>query len=200
MIPKSEFSFFEVVLQQIFPCRRVSIVLPTRKNISRQVPESTTLHGRNIMIERYGAIHKLPDAPGQPEKDLDYKIIYAIAGAAAKAGDPSPGLLHIARTLNLFEWAGIPREHIHLKAAVYGDATPVVLSDGAFKMRFNRHNPNSDLINQLVANGLEILVCGQSFLNAGFHPDELDPAVILSLSALTVIPNFELKGYARMMY
>jgi intracellular sulfur oxidation DsrE/DsrF family protein len=154
----------------------------------------------NIMIERYGAIHKLPDAPGQPEKDLDYRIIYAIARAAGKAGDPSPGLLHIARTLNLLEWADIPREHIHLNAAVYGDATPVVLSNNAFKTRFNRPNPDSDLISQLVGNGVEILVCGQSFLNAGFRPDELDPGVTLSLSALTVIPNFELKGYVLMVY
>jgi intracellular sulfur oxidation DsrE/DsrF family protein len=152
------------------------------------------------MIERYGAIHELPGTAGQPDKELDYRIIYAVAGAAARDGDPSPGLLHIARTLNLFEWARVPREHIHLKAAVYGAATPVVLSDNAFSRRFGRPNPNSDLIGQLVGNGVELLVCGQSFLNAGFRLDELDPEVTLSLSALTVIPNCQLKGYALMVY
>jgi intracellular sulfur oxidation DsrE/DsrF family protein len=194
------FTFFRIFSIRRFPGNLRDRMSPKENYYPGRCQESTTPHEMNIMIERYGAIHKLPDASGQPEKDLDYRIIYAIAGAGGKAGDPSPGLLHIARTLNLFEWADIPREHMHLKAAVYGDATPVVLSDGAFKMRFNRHNPNSDLIDQLVRNGVEILVCGQSFLNAGFRPDELDPAVTLSLSALTVIPNFELKGYARMMY
>jgi intracellular sulfur oxidation DsrE/DsrF family protein len=152
------------------------------------------------MIERYGAIHELPGTAGQPDKELDYRIIYAIAGAAARVGDPSPGLLHIARTLNLFEWAHVPRDHIHLKAAVYGDATSLALSDTAFIRRFNLPNPNSDLIDQLVRNSVEILICGQSFLNAGFRQDELDPAVTLSLSALTVIPNCQLKGYALMVY
>ena len=152
------------------------------------------------MIERYGAIQELPDTAGQPDKELDYRIIYAISGAAPRVGDPSPGLLHIARTLNLFEWAQVPRERIHLKAAVYGAATPVALFKEAFTARFNRPNPDSDLIGQLVGNGVEILVCGQSFLNAGFRLDELDPLVTLSLSALTVIPNCQLKGYALMVY
>jgi intracellular sulfur oxidation DsrE/DsrF family protein len=152
------------------------------------------------MIEWYGAIHELPDAAGQPEKDLDYKIIFAIATPPGRPGSTSPGLFHIARTLNLFEWAGVPRDHIHLAASVYGDATPLALSNNAFERRFNRPNPDSDLVTELVDHGVPVLVCGQSFLNAGFRLDELHPAVTLTLSALTVLPTYQLKGYVPMVY
>lgn len=152
------------------------------------------------MIKRYGAIHQLPDTAGQPEQDLDYKIIFSITRPPGSGHEPTPGLLHIARTVNVFEWAGIAPENRHLTGIVHGEATAAVLSDPAYWRTFNRANPDSDLIRDLGEHGVNICVCGQSFFNQGFRKHDLHRDVTLALSALTVLPTFQLKGYALMTY
>lgn len=152
------------------------------------------------MIKRYGTIHQLPDAVGQPDKELDYRIIFSIARPPVNRHEPSPGFLHLARTVNLFESAGIPPEHRHLAGIVHGEATPAVLSEPAYWRTFGEGNPNADLIRDLGKDGVNICVCGQSFFNGGFRRHDLHPDVTLALSALTVLPTCQLKGYALMTY
>jgi intracellular sulfur oxidation DsrE/DsrF family protein len=152
------------------------------------------------MIKRYGAIHQLPDTAGQPEQDLDYKIIFSITRPPGNRHEPSPGFLHVARTVNLFESAGITLEHRHLAGIVHGEATPAVLSEPAYWRTFGEGNPNADLIRELGEHGVNICVCGQSFFNQGFRKHDLHRDVTLALSALTVLPTFQLKGYALMNY
>lgn len=155
--------------------------------------------GKN-MIKRYGSIHQLPDAAGQPEEGLEYRIMFSITRPPVNRHEPSPGFLHMASTVNLFESAGVPPEHRHLAGIVHGDATPAVLSEPAYWRTFGEGNPNADLIRDLAEHGVRICVCGQSFLNSGFRKHDLHRDVTLALSALTVLPTYQLKGYALMTY
>lgn len=152
------------------------------------------------MIRRYGSIHEMPDAVGQPEKDLDYRIIFSISRQPGKKQDPSPGLVHIASTINLFESGGVPPEHRHLAGIVHGEATPAVLSEPAYWRTFGEGNPNADLIRELTEHGVRICVCAQSFFNQGFRKHDLHRDVTLALSSLTILPACQLKGYALMIY
>lgn len=152
------------------------------------------------MIRRYGAIHELPDAEGQPDPDLDYRIIFSITRPPRKKQEPSPGLVHIARTVNLFESGGVPPERRHLAGIVHGEATPAVLSEPAYWRTFGEGNPNADLIRELTEHGVRICVCGQSFFNQGFRKHDLHQDVTLALSSLTILPACQLKGYALMIY
>jgi len=152
------------------------------------------------MIDPYSPIHKLPDAAGQPEKDLDYRILYSITRQARKEGDLNPGLLHIALTINLYEWAGIRRENMQLSGIVHGDSISAVLSEEAFWKKFGRSNPDLDLIRKLKRHGVEIFACGQTFLNQGFQRQDMNPDITCALSALSVLSTCQLKGYALMTY
>jgi intracellular sulfur oxidation DsrE/DsrF family protein len=152
------------------------------------------------MIEPYSQIHELPDAAGQPEKDLDYCLLYSITRQARNPGDPNPGLLHIALTINLFEWAGVPGKNIHFKGIVHGDAISIVLGEETHRKRFGRSNPDLDLIRKLRQHGVEILACGQTFITQGFQRRDLNPDITFALSALSVLSNCQLKGYALMTY
>lgn len=152
------------------------------------------------MIEGYGAIQKLPDAACQPDKNLEYRIIYRISSPPEKEGDPTPGLSHIALTINLFEWAGVPGEHLHLAGVVHSGATPATLTPEAYRRDFGRVNPDADLIRQLTQNGVALYVCGQSVLKHGYRRDDVNPEVTYALSALSVLPAYQMKGYALMHY
>lgn len=52
----------------------------------------------------------------------------------------------------------------------------------------------------LAEHGVNICVCGQAFLNQGFRKHDLNQDVTLALSVLTVLPIYQLKGYALMTY
>jgi intracellular sulfur oxidation DsrE/DsrF family protein len=152
------------------------------------------------MIERYGAIRKLPDAACRPDKNLDYRIVCRISSPPEKEGDPTPGLSHIALTINLFEWAGVPAEHLHLAGVIHSGATPAALTPEMYQRKFGRANPDADLIRQLTQSDVTLYVCGQSVLNHGYRQDDVNPEVIFALSALSVLPAYQLKGYALMHY
>lgn len=152
------------------------------------------------MIKNYGSIHELPNAAVQPDPNLDYKIVYSITKAAENQDQQNSGLLHIARTINLYAWAGIPVGEMHLAGVVHGPATPIVLSNPVYKQNFAHDNPDLDLIDQLSQAGVELFICGQSLLGYGYERDALAPGVTFALSALTVLPNYQLNGYALLNY
>jgi intracellular sulfur oxidation DsrE/DsrF family protein len=152
------------------------------------------------MIERYGALHKLPDAACQPDTNLDYRIVYRISSPPPKEEEPTPGLSHIALTINLFEWAGVPNEHMHLAGVIHGEATPAALSGEVYWRVYGRPNPDADLIHQLAEHGVTLYVCGQSVYDRGYSETDVNPEVVFALSALTVLPAYQLKGYALMHY
>jgi intracellular sulfur oxidation DsrE/DsrF family protein len=152
------------------------------------------------MISPYSPIRELPDAAGQPDKNLEYRLVFSVTRKAMNPGDLNPGLRHIALTINLFEWSGIPREHMKLKGIVHGDTIEVVLNEEAYQKNFSRSNPDLDLISRLKEHGVEILACGQTFLNQGFERRDLNADITFALSALSVLSTCQLKGYALMQY
>ena len=152
------------------------------------------------MIEDYGAMHELPDAACQPERDLEYRLIYRISQPPNEEGNLTSGLSHIAVTINLFEWAGVPPGQMHLVGIIHGDATPAALSGEAYDRQFGRTNPDADLIHQLVQHGVRIYVCGQSVLNHGYRREDVNQEVVFALSALSVLATHQVKGYALMHY
>ena len=108
------------------------------------------------------------------------------------------GLSQIARLINLHVASGIPAENIHVVAAVHGYAGRSFLTDEAYKERYNIPNPNRRVINQLAEYGVDFLVCAQSLGN--ITREELLPEAKISLTAQTVITEYQLKGYALKSY
>ncbi len=152
------------------------------------------------MIDGYGTAHALPQAACQPDTSLDYRIVYRISNPPLKKGDPTPGLSHIALTINLFEAAGVPRRHLHLVGVIHGEATPAALREEVYLNVYGRLAPDADLIHQLKEHGVTLYVCGQSVYDRGYSEREVNPEVIFAVSALTVLPFYQLEGYALMHY
>ncbi len=152
------------------------------------------------VIKGYGAAHPLPHAAVQPDKNLEYKIIFSIT-KNGKSGDANEGLVHLARLINVYAEAGIKPEKMKLVAIITGPATYSALNDSAYKKHFKKDNPNSYLLKELKEKGLvKIFVCGQALTGLGYTQKNLNPAVTEAVSALSVLPTYELKGYALMPF
>lgn len=149
-------------------------------------------------IKGYGPIVPLPKAAVQPEPSLTYKVLFDITTKSDKkdkAGTVNAGLSHTARFINTMNSAnpGIKKE---LVVIIHGPATPIVLKNDEYRKKFNKDNPNIPLINALKGQGATIYVCGQALRDNKFEHEWVFPEVTIAISALVVVPTFQLKGYA----
>lgn len=147
------------------------------------------------VIKGYGGAVAIPDAAVQPRKDLEYKVIFDLTGGAEKPDEVNPGLERIARFINVYDLAGIPPRKLKLVVSVTGPATPAILDGEHYRARFHVENPNLGLIEQLAKAGVRFYVCGQALAGMRVDPSWVNPYVTRALSALTVVPTYELQGY-----
>ena len=149
------------------------------------------------IIKGYGEVKYFDQAASQLNKQLEYKLIFDIKSNQVKNG-VNKGLWTIARTLNLFELSGIPSKKIEIVASIHGEATFITLNSNAYQDKFGRDNPNSNLINQLKENRVELYVCSQATSSRKINNRDLNINVIPALSGIAVLSNHLLQGFTLM--
>lgn len=150
-------------------------------------------------VPDFGDIRNLTETK-QPDPGIDYKVVLDISIASDNPKRTNPGLYHLARFMNLHAAGGIPPEKMHIVAVIHGGTTFSVLDDKGYNKHNGTDNPNIKLISQLKEAGVQFYVCGQSLMarNNGF--DNVNPEVDISLSAMTVVTEFQSKGYGVMKF
>ncbi|HET7675465.1 MAG TPA: DsrE family protein [Gammaproteobacteria bacterium] len=146
------------------------------------------------VVKDYGGALALPQAELQPDKNATYKVAFNLTKSSG--GDVNAGLNHVARAVNVFALAGVPRDHLKFIVVIHGPATELVMNDKAYRAHFHRANPNDKIIDELTAAGVRLVVCGQALAEAGIAHDELNPKIHLSLSALSDLIVLQHDGYA----
>lgn len=144
---------------------------------------------RGPVIADYGPVADVPDAAPIPP-DTHFKVIFDVSEAAAD-GSVNGGIESAARFLNMHARAGIPPENIRIAIVVRGGA----VRDLTVHPRPGRSNPNAPLIAALIANHVDIYVCGQAAAHANIETSELLPGVHVALSALTEFALLQQQGY-----
>jgi len=137
-------------------------------------------YGRVAQVE--GAVPIAPDAT--------FMVVFDVSDAA-EAGAISRRLESAARFLNMHVRAGVARENIRLAIVVHGAAA----RDLTRQPQGGEANANVGLIASLVANGVDIYLCGQTAAHYDIGQDDLLPGVRLSLSAMTVHALLQQEGY-----
>jgi intracellular sulfur oxidation DsrE/DsrF family protein len=148
------------------------------------------------VIKGYGPVHPLPKAAVQPDKSVKYKALFDVTQGSKGVDKANPGLGHVARFINVMASAGLLPEDMELVAVVHGGATPALLKNEVFKSRFKKDNPNLRLIKELKEAKVKLYVCGQALADDGFKEEWVNEEIQVVLSALVVVPTFQLKGYA----
>lgn len=149
------------------------------------------------VIKGYGPVHALPHAAVQPVKSMHYKILFDIT-KTGKKDKVNPGLDHLARLINVFASAGVKPQKMKLVVIIHGPSTPIVLKNSIYRSKYGVNNPNIRLLSDLKKNGVVLYVCGQALADNKFKHDWVNPKITIALSALTVVPTYQLEGYALM--
>ena len=107
----------------------------------------------------------------------------------------NPGLVEIARVMNLHVASGIPGSHIHPVIVVHGPSLFSIQNNAVYQSKYKKDNPNSQLILDLMKNGAKFIACGQAMNFLDIKKEELYPGVKVSLTAQTVLSNYIGQGY-----
>ena len=150
-----------------------------------------------------GELHAAEPLPtdNRPVVGLKYegpiKVVYQITGADMKEG-VNKGLFYLKKVQQLYMEAGVDPSRLDIKAVFHDDASPHVLTDGSW----DRHqkatggNPNTAIIKELTALGIDIELCNTRRLAMKWEKSEIHADVILVSGAYPRITDLQLLGYA----
>ncbi|MDH5588803.1 MAG: DsrE family protein [Gemmatimonadota bacterium] len=147
------------------------------------------------VIQSGGAVFEVSDPDFPTRMDMEYRIAFEVADASPGEDQLNASLNTVARFLNMHAGAGIPRDRIHAAVVVHGAAGPELLDNDAFRARTGRDNPNVKLVEELLAAGVQIVLCGQTQASRNIPREGLIDGVQVALSAITALYTFQTDGY-----
>lgn len=153
-----------------------------------------------LALGHLNAAEPIP-SDNRPVVGLNYegpiKVVYQITGADMKEG-VNKGLFYLKKVRQLYMEAGVDPSRLDIKAVFHDDASPHVLTDGAW----NKHqkatggNPNTAIIKELTALGIDIELCNTRRISMKWEKSDIHPDVILVSGAYPRITDLQLLGYA----
>lgn len=150
------------------------------------------------VIPKFGRVHPRPDVEVQPDPNVDYKIFVDVLSTEGDKGKPYESLERLARLVNLMGYAKVPPEHVHIVALLDQKAAVASLTDAASRKHFKHPNANLEILHALKKAGVKLEICSQALAGAGVLDSEIDPAVTITLSALTDPVVYGQQGYTYM--
>ncbi len=146
------------------------------------------------VIQSTGMSIAVPDATFSVPDGHVFKAVWVI-----DAGDTSrvnQQLTTIARYFNVHARHGFTGDRVQAAAVVHGSGWIALLSDSAFAARFGgKSNPSRRLVEELLAQGTQLVLCGQTAGVRGVRREELLPGVQLGISAMTALNVFQAQGF-----
>lgn len=147
------------------------------------------------VITATGPTFGVPDPSFTVPEDHTFRVVWEIVDGA-EAGAMDPELSTVARFFNLHARHGVPNERIQLAAVVHGGGWRAILNEGAYAERFDGEaNASRELVEQLVAAGVDIVLCGQTAGSRQISQEDVIPGVKIGWSAMTALHWFQSQGY-----
>ena len=125
-----------------------------------------------------------------------YKVIVDGLNAAAKPTAVLPALNRASLMVNAMTVARVPGANRKVVVVFHGPSVDGLLKNDGYRAKFGADNPNLKVIEQLVAAGVELFVCGQHMANAKLGMEALAPGIKLATAASIVLVTYQNEGYA----
>ena len=150
-----------------------------------------------IKGDKWSGIIPVSDQTEIPDPRHDYKLLFEIVAnnPDSLAKEINAGLNEVARVLNLHFASGIPSKRIIPVIVIHGQALDAILNNENYKKKHSIDNPNLQLIKDLEHAGTRFIACGQAMAYFEIKKEELLPQIKISLTAQTVLSNYQSKGY-----
>lgn len=88
------------------------------------------------IIAQYGGVYEIPESENIINRKQKYKIVVDISQGAKSAASMNPAFELVARVMNLYGLAGLPKEKLDIVVILHFEATPVILADSAYEQVF----------------------------------------------------------------
>ena len=126
----------------------------------------------------------------------EFRMLFEINAGGDDTTRVSEQLTTVARFYNLHVRNGYAKEKLKAAAVVHGAGWQSLLTDSAYAVRFKgARNPSRRLVEELVATGAQLILCGQTAGSRGIDRRELIPGVLVATSAMTALNVLESNGY-----
>lgn len=125
-----------------------------------------------------------------------FKAVFVVDAGGNDSVRVNTQLTTLARFVNLHVRHGYPVERVKVAAVVHGAGWGSLLSDAAFAKRFGgKPNPSRKLVEELLAQGAQVVLCGQTAGARAIAREELIPGVKVAISAMTALNVLQADGY-----
>ncbi len=134
----------------------------------------------------------------KPDPNKEIKIMFDFTQTTSKdnqAKKINEGLEEVARVLNLHIAAGLKKEKLKVVIVFHSGSILSVLTNEYYQQTYKSDNPNIDMLNQLTAAGVEMVICGQSLALRDISHNQLMPEVLVAISAKTTLSKYAADGY-----
>ncbi len=108
------------------------------------------------------------------------------------------GLIYPDKLVQRYTILGITKENYKISVVVHLKAGYFVLNDESYKKytKSTESNPNKDVLNKLLGEGVNVELCGVTMQNNGWTEKDLLPGItILAVGAYARIIDLEKQGY-----
>jgi intracellular sulfur oxidation DsrE/DsrF family protein len=148
------------------------------------------------LIQSGGMSIKVDDPTFTVPDGHDFKAVFVIDVGGGDSVRVNAQITTMARFLNLHARHGVPAARLHTAAVVHGTGWTALLTDSAFAARYGgKPNPSRRLVEELLANGAQLVLCGQTAGARGIRREELLPGVKVAISAMTALNVLQAQGY-----
>jgi len=147
------------------------------------------------VIPGFGPVYTVPGKAWNLEPDRLYKVSMDVSETTDFSGERNRHIESAARFLNMHARNGIEPGNIEMAIVVHGAASRDLLTDEAYRIRYNEPNPNTAMLAELQAAGVRIYLCGQTAVHRKIGLEELNPAASLALSAMTAHVRLQSEGF-----
>lgn len=147
------------------------------------------------VVKSFGPVFAPPAQAYNLAPDTHYKVSMDVSRTGDFVEDRNRSIESAARFLNMHARNGIDPQRIDFALIVHGPATKDLLTDGAYRARYEEPNPNTAMLRELQQAGVRIYLCSQSAAFKKFGYDEFNPAVTIAVSAMTAHVRLQQEGY-----
>ncbi|MEY8779863.1 DsrE family protein [Allomuricauda sp. XS_ASV26] len=147
------------------------------------------------IIEDYGAVWEIDNPDFVTDTTQEFKVAFDVKDGPESDTELNRNINTVARFLNMHAQSGVPVSQIKAALIVHGTAARNLLTNEAYKKRYEAANPNLELVKSLLDAGVEVIMCGQSSKTRELPKEELIPGVKIALSAMTANILLQNEGY-----
>ena len=185
----------------VFALLSVSIVAQDSKPISKE-DRFAKLESKMIfpMIKgsKMTGVVPVDFITNAPDKEEKMKLVFDFTQNTANNAQGThvnEGLEEVIRVLNLHIASGFKKENLKAVVVFHSASILSIMNDEYYRKIYKTNNPNVDLLNQLLKNNIELVVCGQSIMLRELSPDDFLPNIQFALSAKTTLSKYQNIGY-----